>query len=356
MPGQKDENYPKIRKVIFIIDKERKYSFDVDQNIAIYNLKMMIISAASLGRVSLRIFHEGKEYTQNDPDLLDFLFPTLDTVIFTLSIDENSLNKNNELTKINLLSKKYCSKHMNKYPYCFCYTGNKSICSDCILSNEHLNHEYKEKYDYLQSSQDLTEELFSTMKNDIKCTDEKYINEFRDKLSVKYFPSLVKILKEVENKLNGLISTFIKKEKKNFLGITKNIISLRENCEDGLDCLKEKICIENLMIDDDIFLTFDKKYKSISQEKNKILKNIEQFDKFKTQLKIIENAVEKIYNELHDVLNKYLNSDIYDKINKEIETYNILPIKTKDAFNNLVADIKKKPKTYLGKKKQHSDK
>ena len=119
MPGQKDETYPKIRKVIFIIDKDRKYSFDVDQNIAIYNLKMMIISAASLGKVSLRIFHEGKEYTQNDPDLLDFLFPTLDTVIFTLSIDENTVNKNNALTKINLLSKKYCSKHMNKYPYFF---------------------------------------------------------------------------------------------------------------------------------------------------------------------------------------------------------------------------------------------
>ena len=353
MSEKQDETYPKIRKVIFIIDKERKYSFDVDQNIAIHNLKMMIISAASLGNVSLRIFHEGKEYTKNDPDLLDFLFPTLETVIFTLSIDESSLNNYRELSNINL-TKQYCQKHTNKYPYFFCYKCNKSICSDCILSKEHLDHEYKEKYDYLQPSHDLTDALFSTMKNDIKCTDEKTIKEFRDKISVKYFPSLVKILKEIENKLNGLIDTFIKKEKKNFKGITKNVLSMKENCEDGLDCLKEKICIENLMIDDDIFLTFDKKYKSINQEKNKILKNIEQFEKFKNQIKTIENAVDKVYNELRDVLNKYLNSDIYSKINKEVEACDISPIKAKDLFNNLIADVKKKQKTYLGKKNETS--
>ena len=31
--------YPKIRKAIFIVDKERRYAFDVNQNITISNLK-----------------------------------------------------------------------------------------------------------------------------------------------------------------------------------------------------------------------------------------------------------------------------------------------------------------------------
>ena len=247
MPEQKDE-YPKIRKVIFIIDKDRKYSFDVDQNISIYNLKMMIRSAASLGKVYLRIFHEGKEYTKNDPDLLDFLFPTLETVVFTITIDDKKLDDYDSLINLRL-SKKYCSNHNNKYPYYFCYKCNKSICSDCILSNEHIGH--------------------------------------RDKITVKYFPSLVKILKEIENKLLLLIDTFIQKEKKNFFHVNKNMISLKQNCEDGLDCLKDRICIEDMMLDDDIFITFDKKYKLINQEKNKIMKNIEEFEQFKNQLKIL---------------------------------------------------------------------
>ena len=285
MPEQKDE-YPKIRKVIFIIDKDRKYSFDVDQNISIYNLKMMIRSAASLGKVYLRIFHEGKEYTKNDPDLLDFLFPTLETVVFTITIDDKTLDDYDSLINIRL-SKKYCSNHKNKYPYYFCYKCNKSICSDCILSNEHIGHEYKEKYDYLKSSKDLTDELFANLKANIKCIDEQNIKDFRDKITVKYFPSLVKILKEIENKLLLLIDTFIQKEKKNFFHVNKNMISLKQNCEDGLDCLKDRICIEDMMLDDDIFITFDKKYKLINQEKNKIMKNIEEFEQFKNQLKIL---------------------------------------------------------------------
>ena len=33
------ENLPKIIKTIFILDKNRRYSFDVNQNITIRNLK-----------------------------------------------------------------------------------------------------------------------------------------------------------------------------------------------------------------------------------------------------------------------------------------------------------------------------
>ena len=39
------------------------------------------------------------------------------------------------------------------------------------------------------------------------------------------------------------------------------MISLKKNCGEGLDELKEKICIEDMMLDEEIFLTFDKKFK-----------------------------------------------------------------------------------------------
>ena len=54
------KNLPKIVKTIFILDKNRRYSFDVNQNITIRLLKSMIDAAANLNRAHLRIFHEGR--------------------------------------------------------------------------------------------------------------------------------------------------------------------------------------------------------------------------------------------------------------------------------------------------------
>ena len=95
-------NFPKIIKAIFILDKDRRYSFDVNQNITIHNLKKMIIAAAGLGKIGLRLYHEGVEYTKNDPDSLDFLFPTKDPVIFTLSISYDTVDECNDLVKLKL--------------------------------------------------------------------------------------------------------------------------------------------------------------------------------------------------------------------------------------------------------------
>jgi uncharacterized coiled-coil DUF342 family protein len=80
------------------------------------------------------------------------------------------------------------------------------------------------------------------------------------------------------------------------------------------------------------FLTFDKNLKDIESEKNKIFKDIEEYKKFKQQLKIIADAVEKIYNEIYTFLDKYLTSDIYMKIMKEIEKIDIIPLSKRDIF------------------------
>jgi hypothetical protein len=84
---------PQIRKAIFILDKTRRYGFDVNQNITIHNLKRMIVSAANLNRATLRIFHDGIEYTQREYESLDALFPNEKVVEFTLGVD--SIRKKN---------------------------------------------------------------------------------------------------------------------------------------------------------------------------------------------------------------------------------------------------------------------
>ena len=134
---------PKIVKAIFIVDKDRRYSLDVNQTISIYNLKKMIIAAAFLGK-NLRIFHEGIEYTNNESDSLLDLFPELDTIIFDLQLSYENIEEFDDLIKLKL-SDKYCPLHFSKYPYFYCHTCKKSICSECAKSGQHKNHDIKEK-------------------------------------------------------------------------------------------------------------------------------------------------------------------------------------------------------------------
>ena len=344
------QNYPQIRKAIFIVDKDRRYSFDVNQNISISNLKKMIIAAANLGR-NIRIYHEGIEYTNNDADSLDYLFPNLNVVIFDMSISYDSFGEMDELVKLRL-SDKYCPNHFGKYPFFYCYPCRKSICSECIKSNEHKGHDFKDKYDYLDSSHHLTQRLFKNLNEGVDKVDEKYLLELKDKIKFKYFDSLVKMVREIEGKLLQLIEEFFDRNKSNIEVVRKNMTELKNNIEEGLDDLKDKICIEDMMLDDTIFLTFDKKYQDIASAKNKIIGDIESYNQFKQQLKIIGDSIEKIYNEIYAFLDKYLTSDIYNKISKEIESVDILPVSKKDIMKSLLSDIKKKPKLFRSSKKK----
>jgi hypothetical protein len=139
---------PQIRQTLFIVDPTRQYLFDVNQNITIKKLKRMIIAAADLNKVGLRIFHDGVEYTNNDDDALDELFPDLQKVEFDIRYSYDQVEDLEEI--IDLKLKQYCPEHNGKYPYFYCFTCEKSICSDCLRSGAHNDHETKEKYDYLQ--------------------------------------------------------------------------------------------------------------------------------------------------------------------------------------------------------------
>jgi len=342
---------PKIVKTIFILDKDRRYSFDVNQNITIRLLKKMIDAAANLNRAHLRIFHEGVEYTSYDESSLEKLFPELNTIIFNLTVSFDSLEVYDNLISLKL-NKEYCPLHFSKYPYFYCYTCGKSICFECVNSNDHKGHDVKEKYDYLQSGEKLVSEIFSNLNENLsENKDIGIYQELREKIKIKFFSKLKKMVEEIEKKLVEVLDEFIKRNKKNIEVVKNNMISLRKNCGEGLDELKEKICIEDMMLDEEIFLTFDKKFKDIKNEKDRIIKDMEEYKQFKQQLKIISDAVEKIYNEIYTFLDKYLTSDIYTKIIKEIEKIDIIPLNKKDIFFNILSDVKKRPTLRSTKKK-----
>ena len=342
---------PKIVKTIFILDKNRRYSFDVNQNITIHLLKKMIDAAANLNRAHLRIFHEGTEYTSYDESSLENLFPELNIIIFNLTVSFDSLEVYDDLISLKL-NKEYCPLHFSKYPYFYCYTCGKSICFDCVTSNAHKGHDYKEKYDYLQSGEKLVNEIFKNLNENFpENKDSGVYLELKEKIRIKFFSQLKKMVEEIEKRLVEVLDEFINRNKKNIEMVKNNMISLKKNCGEGLDELKEKICIEDMMLDEEIFLTFDKKFKDIKNEKDRIVKDMEEYKQFKQQLKIISDAVEKIYNEIYSFLDKYLTSDIYMKIIKEIEKIDILPLNKKDIFYHILSDVKKKPLLRSSKKK-----
>ena len=335
------KDLPQIRKAIFIVDKNRRYAFDVNQNINIYKLKKMLIAASNLGKIGLRIFHEGVEYTDRDPDCLDQLFPDLQVVEFTLKISYENKKDYDNLFEIQL-NKNYCPLHEAKYPYFYCYDCKKSICSKCMTSGEHDGHNTIEKYDYLQSSSILIEKMFGGLKLNLEKVGDERINGLKKKISIEFFPKLVEMVKQIEGKLIGLVDMFVEKQKGNVDLIKANLTKLKEDCREGLDELKNKIVIEDLMIDEEVFLTFDKKFKDLEKEKEKFKNELEKSNEYSKKLTQITDSVNKIYGDIYAFLLKYLNDKIYDDIKKIIDENVINPIDKQNILYVLLSDIKKK--------------
>ena len=335
------KDLPQIRKAIFIVDKNRRYAFDVNQNINIYKLKKMLIAASNLGKIGLRIFHEGVEYTDRDPDCLDQLFPDLQVVEFTLKISYENKKDYDNLFEIQL-NKNYCPLHEAKYPYFYCYDCKKSICSKCMTSGEHDGHNTIEKYDYLQSSSILIEKMFGGLKLNLEKVGDERINGLKKKISIEFFPKLVEMVKQSEGKLIGLVDMFVEKQKGNVDLIKTNLTKLKEDCREGLDELKNKIVIEDLMIDEEVFLTFDKKFKDLEKEKEKFKNELEKSNEYSKKLTQITDSVNKIYGDIYAFLLKYLNDKIYDDIKKIIDENVINPIDKQNILYVLLSDIKKK--------------
>ena len=347
---------PKIIQTLFIVDNKRQYLFDVNQNITIKKLKQMIVAAAELNKVGLRIFHDGTEYTNYDINSLDQLFPNLQKVIFTLQYSYGQVEDLEEIIDLKLLQ--YCNLHDNKYPYFYCFTCGKSICTDCIKSGEHNNHDIKEKYDYLQESRNLVELLFKDLKDmfkNVKGGNEESVEELKAKVSMQFFPKLVQMVREIEQKMLNLIVFFLEKEKGNFKTIENNINLLKSHCQEGLDKLKNEIVIEDIMIDENVFLTFHQKFKEIGKEKEKFKDDIEKYKKFSENLFIIKSIIEKTYQEIYDFLLKYLKEAEFEDIKNKIDSENINVVDKGKIFDVLLSNVKRRTgsiireprKTYL---------
>jgi hypothetical protein len=197
----------------------------------------------------------------------------------------------------------------------------------------------------LQESKNLVELLFKDLKDIFKNTkgvNDESIEELKAKVSIQFFPKLIQMVKQIEQKMMNLILFFFEKEKGNFKTIENNVNLLKNHCEEGLDKLKKEIVIEDMMIDENVFLTFDSKFKEIGNEKERFKEDIAKYKQFSETLYLIQNIIEKTYKEIYDFLLKYLNVTEFEDIKNQINSQNINVVDKKKIFDKLLSNIKKR--------------
>ena len=143
----------------------------------------------------------------------------------------------------------------------------------CVQSEEHRNHNFIDKHDYLQNSDILVSTIFQDMTKLLaNLTNDKKLEleAIKTKISKKLIPNLIDQIKSVETKLIEIINYFLTQIDKNKDVLYSNSEILKNLCSDGLEELKYQLKIQDIMIDEDIFITIDEKIKEISKEKDTI--------------------------------------------------------------------------------------
>lgn len=342
-PRQRHSELPRIRQVTFTLDKNANYKFDVNSTTTIKGLKRMITVAANLSKHGLRIFSGGKEYTEEEEESLNSLFPEKQQVEFSIKVDvAASLLELNE-SKIKLRLGANCPEHDHKFLYFYCYDCNKSICSLCN-QGVHKQHSVIEKYDYLQSSKHLVDVIFQDFGKfmfNIKLDRKSEAEQLKKKLKEVLFPELVDLLKAIEKTQIEMIDKFIQASEGTYNNLKENVGLLKEHCVTGLDKLKDELHIENLLTDEEVFLVFDSKYRQIACEQLRLKDDQKKYEALHDQFDFCNDIITKVHNHLYGLLNVEVENQIYSDILGSIQHLTVDRVKKEEVIEKLLSNVSK---------------
>lgn len=256
----------KIRRIIVNFG-DKQYTLDVDEGISFHYLKKMITTAANIGNNRIKLFHKNQDVTKNEQETLESEYPNENPINFRVTSEEKTDNFD-RLLKVRL-NQVYCPLHDGKYLTFYCYDCKKSICSGCILSGLHNNHVVKEKQDYLQSSKVVIGRIFEPLKLNYPTGEEEFA-EIRAALKSNT-EGLIALIRAIEDVLNNVIDNYELEHSQINEIIENNYEKLKVACIEGFDKLKSKVDIEDMMLNEDIFLIVDQKLKFIEELRAKFL-------------------------------------------------------------------------------------
>ena len=335
-----EEENVKIKKIITTIDKDNKsYSIDLDETNTFYEFKKIISGAAHLLKNCFRIFHENHEYTNDyDDNTIQELFPTLNPIPLHIVTTKEVNELEDELVSIRFNINVPCQAHVGKYKMLYCFTCNKSICSDCLMEG-HKDHQFEEKADYLAPAQFLMNIIFkdsSMYRADARLS--KYMDSvtFRSNLKANIFDKLRQLITDLEMKFTSCFEFFSKCEDETEKNTNENLELLRKYCIECFIKLKNDINTKGIIIDDEIFLTIYHKLKEIEKFKNEIFEeNKKKYEKINTLLEPFIQQVEVISQDVKNLVDNYLNNDIYEKF-KGLVQENIVEKIPKEQVNDVM--------------------
>ena len=336
------EQEPKvIRQTIFQIQKEKEYTIDVDETTNIKELKKILAHAAHLRKNSFKIYHNDIEFTQNFNDKTIYeLFPKEQKIYFTLVISDFE-EEEEEDCLIEVNTNLPCKDHPGKFQIFYCYTCKQSICKNCLDLN-HKNHDVKEKYDYLAPTKLLIERIFKDAYQYI--VEDSYDNcnsaiELEMTIKNSLFEQLKQMIDQVAINLTELIKFFVKQVTITKKNINENITLLKEYSIHAYKALKRDINTNQIIIDDDIFLTLDKKLKEIIQDKENLKENTKKFIEINKNIENIREYTTFIYQELFNFIQPLLNQNKINEIKNKIKNAVVSPIQKEAIMEKMFENV-----------------
>ena len=310
-----------IHKIIFQ-NEDKKYSFDLDETTTFYEIKKIIKNAAHLPKNSFSLINNKIDYSKEyDNKTIYDIFPKEKETYFNIIINENENENEKEETVLKIDLNNPCEKHIDKFTIYYCLTCKKSICIKCI-DEEHKEHKIKEKADYLAPSKFLIKNLFSdSFKYFVDETYDKslLIEKLKEKTKNNLFNQLKEMIEFINNELSDLINFFLSKVLYSKNNINKNVDLLQEYSIDAFIALKNDINTNKIVIDDEIFLTLDKKYNEISNSKDILKENYNKFIEINKNYDLIVDLIKTIYENIFDNLSSIFNLKDFSKIKNKIK-------------------------------------
>ena len=333
------EEQVKIKKIITTVDNDKSYSIDVDENTTFYEFKKILAGAAHLLKNSFRIFLDQQEYTNDyDDNTIQEMFANIEPVPLHIFSNKDINEFEDELISVRFNINVPCNVHIGKYKVLYCFTCNKSICTDCF-GQEHKNHRVEEKADYLAPAQLLMNKIFSNSsfyKADSRLSKYMDCVTFRSNLKLNIFDNLRKLINDLEIKFASCLEYFSTCEDETEKNTNENLELLKRFCVECYIKLKNDINTKGIMIDDEIFLTVYHKLKEIERYKNeRFEENKQKFEKLNTLLAPFIQQVEKISDEIKLTVDNYLNKDLYEKFKLSIQE-NIVEKIQKEQVNDMM--------------------
>jgi len=334
-----EEPLVNIKKIITTVDNEKSYSIDVDESTTFYEFKKILASAAHLLKNCFRIYLGNQEYTNDyDDNTIQEMFPDLDPVPLRIISNKDVYEFEDELISVRFNINVPCNEHIGKYKMLYCFTCNKSICTDCFSQN-HRGHKIEEKADYLAPAHLLMNNIFSNSslyKADSRFSKYMESITFRSNLKLNIFDNLRKMINDLEFKFASCLEYFSITEDETEKNTNANLELLKKFCTECFIKLKNDINTKGIIIDDEIFLTVYHKLKEIEKFKNEYFEeNKLKYEKINTLLAPFIKQIEKISDELKVVFENYLNKDIYENFKNLIQE-NIVEKIQKETVNDIM--------------------